>query len=270
MATIKTNLSSENTCGLKIENTSGYYNSVTNPTGFLIPTDVVAGAKNYLLNDVRFFTFLIKNNWDGTFSNLPIAGNAGKSITYDVTKTFDTLMEEGLVNQHTFFSEDGYYSAYQLAIPLEAALEKPAAAATRRYYVKPDGKVYVKVAGVAVDAVVNLYNLLISCTINWSTTNIVMLRSNVVSKCFLEGCLNSTLEIFAKYYTDPLCTKNNTVLKELRERRDLLFAVTNTIQYYVELGQYYQAAKLIHDVSFCNICRDYILENPSLNCNCHG
>lgn len=269
MATIKTNLSSENVCGLKIENISGYYNSNTNPTGFLTLLDSVAGVKNYYIGDVWFFTFLVKNNWNGTFTNLPIAGNAGVLPIYNAEKTFETLMNGSGVTQHTFFSEDGYYSAYQLAIPKESIIGEDRALATNRYYVKDDGKVWVKTAGSA-DTLVNLYDTIVSCDTNWSTTNVVMLRSNVVSKCFLENCFNSVLEVFSKYYTDPLCSRNNRELISLREKRDLLFAVTNTIQYYVEAAQYYQAAKLIYDVSFCSICQDYILANPTVNCNCRG
>jgi len=269
MATIKTNLSSENTCGLKIENISGYYNSTSNTTGFLTPTDIVAGVKNYYINDIVFFTFLIKNNWSGTFTNLPISGNLGVASIYDENKTFETLMDESGITQHTFFSEDGYYSVYQLAIPKESAISKPEAAATNRYYVKTDGKIWLKTTG-SEDKLVNLYDAIVSCDTNWSTTNVVILRSNLVSKCFLENCFNSVLEVFSKYYTDPLCSRNNLTLQSLREKRDLLFAVTNTIQYYVEAAQYYQAAKLIYDVSFCSICKDYILANPTVNCNCRG
>ena len=269
MTTIKTNLSSENVCGLKIENTTGYYSN-SNPTGFLAPTDIVVGIKNYYLNDIVLFTFLIKNNWNGTFSNLPISGNAGVIPVYDSTKSFGTLMDTLEITQHTFFSEDGYYSVYQLAIPKETSLNKPEAAAPNRYYVKPDGTVWLKTTIYGIDVSVNLYNDIISCNTNWASTNVIILRSNVVSKCFLENCFNSVLEVFSKYYTDPLCTKNDSALKTLREKRDLLFAVTNTIQYYVEAAQYYQAAKLIYDVSFCSICKDYILDNPTLNCNCRG
>lgn len=268
MVNIRTTLCAENTCGLLIENTTGYYDSVNNPTGFLIPGNTSITLKDYHLNDVFLFTFLVKNNWDGTFTNIPISGNIGKNVTYSNTKTFATLMDEAEVTQHYSFSTDGFYSIYQFAIPKESIKLNVESAAAYTYYVKPDLTVWLDYAGTS--TLVDLFSTLISCTTNWSNNNIVMLRSNMVSKCFLEDCLNVILEVFSKYYTDPLCIKDSQKLQGIREKRDLLFSITNTIQYYVELGQYYKAAKLIADISYCNICQDYISTTVSTNCNCHS
>ena len=268
---IKTTLCAENTCGLKIENTTGFTNSY--PTsGFLIPgSDVASAAKEYFIEDVFLYTYLIKNNHDGTFTNIPIPGNDGiGTLAYDQDKTFAEIMDEAGVTQHVLFKEDGYYSVYQFAVPKEAvAITQGAvqAVAEYTYYAKPDGEIRVRFTNDQ-DSGVDVVDTLTSCTTDWANNNIIMLRSNLVSKCFLEWCFNAVLEVFSKYYTDPLCVKDNNALKSIREKRDLLFAITNTIQYYVELSQYYQAATLIYDVSFCNICKDFINENPTLNCNC--
>lgn len=269
---IKTTLCAENTCGLKIENTTGWTN--TYPTsGFLIPgVDTPVELKEYALEDVFLYTYLVKNNYDGTFTNIAIAGNDGiGTLAWDDTKTFAELMDEAGVTQHVLFTEDGYYSTYQFAIPKEdLVINQQAVQAIGNlysYYVKPTGEIRVKYSN-GLDTGVDMFDTLTSCTTDWANNNIIMLRSNLVSKCFLEWCFNAILEVFSKYYTDPLCVRDNQALKSIREKRDLLFAVTNTIQYYVELAQYYQAAKLIYDVSFCNICRDFINENPTLNCNC--
>jgi hypothetical protein len=265
MVNIKTTLCSENTCGLLIENTTGYYHSLNNPTGFFT-LETPAALKEYRIDDVYQFTYLIKNNWDGTFTNIPIAGNTGKMVIYNINKTYAMLMEEGAINQHFLFSTDGYYSIYQFAIPKESIKISVGAAAPYTYYVKPDLTVWLDYNNIS--SQVDLYSTLISCNTNWNLNNIVMLRSNMVSKCFLENCFNAVLEVFSKYYTDPLCIRNSTELKQIRDKRDLLYAVTNTIQYYVELGQYYQAAKLIYDISYCNICKDYLTTTSSVGCGC--
>lgn len=271
IVSIKTTLCAENTCGLKIENTTGYTSSY--PTsGFLISgVDTPVALKEYFLEDVFLYTFIVKNNYDGTFTNIPIAGNDGiGTLVYNSGLTFSELMDEANVTQHVVFTEDGYYSTYQFAIPKESVVIDNGAVqaiAEYSYYVKPTGEIRVKYAN-GLDTGVDILDTITSCTTDWANNNIIMLRSNLVSKCFLEWCFNAVLEVFSKYYTDPLCVRNNQALKSIREKRDLLFAITNTIQYYVELAQYYQAAKLIYDVSFCNICRDFINENPTLNCNC--
>jgi hypothetical protein len=270
MATIKTTLCAENVCGLKIENTTGY--QTDNPTGFFTTEDPLA-FKEYKLNDVYLYTFLVKNNWDASFTNIPLPGNTGKNVTYVAGTSFETLMEEQEITQHASFKEDGYYSVYQLAIPKESIMNTVASLAPYIYYVKEsDGKVWVHFRDNSTipDSPVDLYKTITSCTTDWGNNNMIMLRSNMVSKCFLEWCFNAVLEVFSKHYTDPLCVKDDLAFKGIRDKRDLLFAITNTIQYYVELAQYYLAAKLIHDVSFCNICRDFILESPTLDCNCHG
>lgn len=265
MVHIKTTLCAESNCGLTINNVTGYYDAVNNSNGFLT-TQTPTELKGYKLDDVYQFTYLIKNNWNGTFTNIAIAGNIGKKVTYNVNKSYNTLMEEGLVNQAYTFTEDGYYSVYQFAIPKESIKNTVSSLTTYTYYVEESTlNVYVMFDGVS--TLVNLFDVLISCTTDWSHNNIVLLRSNMVSKCFLESCFSAILEIFSKYYTDPLCIRNNQSLQSLREQRDLLFAITNTIQYYVELGQYYQAAKLIYDASYCNLCKDYLVAAPT-GCNC--
>ena len=266
MVNIKTTLCSEDACGLAMNNVTGYYDSLNNPYGFLTTTTGTA-LKEYKLNDVYQFTYLVKNNWDGTFTNVPIVGNTGKATTYDALKTYTTLMTEAGINQTYTLTADAYYSIYQFAIPKESIKGNVTAAAPYTYYVKPDLTVWLDYNSTSTQ--VNVFTTLISCATDWSINNVVMLRSNMVSKCYLENCFNAILEVFSKYYTDPLCIRDSNTLKALREKRDLLFAVTNTIEYYVELGQYYQAAKLIYDISYCNICQDYLTPTSAVNCGCH-
>ena len=265
MVHIKTTLCAESGCGLSISNVTGYYNAVDNTTGFLT-TQTPSELKGYKLNDVYLFTYLIKNNWNGTFTNIPISGNTPINVLYDANKSFNTLMTEAGVNQSYSFTDDGYYSVYQFAIPKESAKSSVSSVAPYTYFVN-ESTLAVYVTYDNTTTLVNLYDTLISCTTDWSNNNIVLLRSNMVSKCFLETCFSAILEVFSQYYCDPLCIKNKQALQEMREKRDLLFAITNTIQYYVELGQYYQAAKLIYDVSYCNICKDYVAP-ASLGCGC--
>ena len=81
--------------------------------------------------------------------------------------------------------------------------------------------------------------------------------------------LSYILEKFSKEYTAGSCTKNDSELTRLRELRDLLFAISNTVEYYSEYHNYYKAAKLLEDVSFCSICSSF-LKNVKTNCNCNG
>jgi len=265
MVNIKTTLCAEDACGLAMNNVTGYYDSLNNPHGFLTTT-TGAALKEYRLNDVYQFTYLVKNNWDGTFSNIALVGNTGKTTTYDALKTYTTLMIEAGINQEHTLATDGYYSVYQFAIPKESIKGGVTAAAPYTYYVKPDLTVWLDYNSTSTQ--IDVFNLITSCNTDWNLNNIVLLRSNMVSKCYLENCFNAVLEVFSKYYTDPLCARNSNNLGQLREKRDLLYAVTNTIQYYTELGQYYQAAKLIYDISYCNICQDYLTPTSSVNCGC--
>ena len=59
----------------------------------------------------------------------------------------------------------------------------------------------------------------------------------MMSKCYLDTCLSYILEKFSKEYTAGSCTKNDSELIRLRELRDLLFAISNTVEYFKELTE---------------------------------
>ena len=265
MVNIKTNLCAESNCGLLVDNISGF-KSVENPFGFLMPginTPVV--LKDYLITDVFFFTYLIKNNPDGTFKNVAgIPGNFAKQVNYLSGVPYATLMASANIPQHISFTEDGYYTVYQLAIPKESIKDTIQSASGDIFYVKSNLEVWMRTTKI------DLATLLMDTNTNWNNNNIVMLRTDFVSKCFLENCFNTILEVFAKNYTNPMCIKDAPLNKTIKDKRDLLFVLTSTVQYYVELGQYYKAAKLISDASYCSLCAEYVITQSSLNCNCHG
>ena len=265
MASIKTTLCAESNCGLLVNNISGFRSS-DNPSGFLMPgIDTPSILKDYLITDVYFFTFLIKNNSDGTLKNVSgIPGNSAKQVNYTSGVPYATLMSNANIPQHISFTEDGYFSVYQLAIPKESVKDTVQSASGDIYYVKDNLEVWLR--GVKVD----LSTIIMDPNINWNNNNIVMLRTDFVSKCFLENCFSTILAEFVKNYTDPMCVREAPINKTIKDRRDLLFMITNTIQYYVELGQYNKAAKLISDVSYCNICAEYVIAQSNLKCNCNA
>ena len=144
MANIKTNLCAESNCGLLIDNISGF-KSIINPYGFLMPgIDTPALPKDYLISDVYFFTFLIKNNSDGTFKNIIIPGNSAKQVNYLSNIPFETLITTANIPQHVSFTEDGYYSTYQLAIPKESVKDTLQSASGDIYYVKDNLEVWLR------------------------------------------------------------------------------------------------------------------------------
>lgn len=255
-------------CGLLISNKTGF-KSLDNPYGFLTPdVDIPSGSRDYFINDVYLFTIIVKNDYNGiTKTNMVFPGNTGRIVTYVPDTSFDDLMNEAEINQSVYLAEDGYYSIFQLGIPKESIKSTERATAPVVYYVKPDLKVYTMVG--IVETEVNLYDLIISNP-TWINTNIVMVQTDIISQCYLEGCFNYVLEQFALEYSKASCNKNDITMEGLRESRDLLFAIITTVQYYIELGLYYDAAKLIYDASFCSLCQNYILNTATLNCNCNG
>lgn len=263
MASIKTTLCAQSNCGLLVDNVSGL-KSELNPNGFLLPgIDTPIKGGDYLITDVYFFTFLIKNNSDGTFKNIIIPGNSAKQVNYFSGISFEDLVNTANIPQNISFTEDGYYSVYQLAIPKESVKDALQSASGDIFYVADNLEIWLRTDKI------DLVSIILNLNTNWNNNNILMLRTDFVSKCFLENCFSSVLEVFAKYYTSPLCKNTDPTITALKEKRDLLFAITNTVQYYVELGQYYKAAKLLYDISYCGICSDSYTQS-STNCNCHG
>lgn len=266
MIGLRTNICSNNSCEITISDITGF-KDVNNPTGFFKPgVDTALLSKEYYIDDVYLITYIIKNNPDGTFTNIVFEGNAPKLVTFDDAKTFLEMVEEAGVNQTAALKSDGYFSIYHLAIPKSSIRETARASAANKYFVNETTK-EVFFEDTDEDVTIDLLTLLLGET-SWKNTNISIIKTEIVSKCFLDACLSYILEKFAKQYRAGSCTKNNEELSRLKETRDLLFAISNTIQYYVEFGFYYKAAKLISDVSFCSICATFI-KNTTTNCNCN-
>lgn len=266
MIGLKSSVCSVLNCGLLINDITGF-KDVNNPLGFFTPgVDTAVGLKEYYIDDVYLFTYAIKNNADNTAENKEFGGNVGKIVTYDSLKTYEELMDLAGVPQTLQLDSDGYYSIYHFAIPKDAIKNEVRAIAPSTYYVKSDLKVYRVIDSVETE--IDLFELLTTET-TWSNTNISIIKTEVLSKCFIDACLSYILEKFAQQYNKGNCVKNSDELTRLKELRDMLFAVSNTIQYYTEFGYYYKAAKLIEDVGFCSICASFV-KNTITNCNCNG
>ena len=266
MIGLKSSICATPGCGITISNITNYKDAC-NLLGFFKPgVDVAIGLKEYYIDDVYLFTYIIKNNSDGTVSNIAFSGNEGRIVTFDSNKTFEGLMADAEITQTAELTSDGYLMVYHIAIPKESIKDTTRATAPYLYYVKDDKKVYTLQNSVEVE--INLFTLLTN-TVNWTSTNICVDKTEMMSKCYLDTCLSYILEKFSKEYTAGSCTKNDSELIRLRELRDLLFAISNTVEYYSEYYNYYKAAKLLEDVSFCSICSSF-LKNVKTNCNCNG
>jgi len=267
MVIIKNDFCSLNNCSLQTNNTTEFKSS-DNPSGFLKPgVDTPTALKDYYIDDVYFFTYIIKNNHNGTFTNVTSTSNTGRLVPYVPGEDFATLVFNAGINQITSLTEDGYFSIYSIGIPKESIKNiTRAISSNHNYYVKSDLKVYTVNNGI--ETVVDIYTLL-TTTFNLTNSNVLITKIDVISQCYLLKCLDFILAEFATKYTDPTCIKNNNEFTELCRKRDMIFSITNTVTYYVELLQYYKASKLIYDASFCSVCKEYVTTTTN-NCNCHA
>ena len=269
MISLKSSVYLDSNCSVLISNNTDF-KSVGNLNGLWIPGDSNTPAlKDYFINDVYFFTYVIFNSYSGAKSNVTNVSNVGALIAWDTqdqSLLFSELMDKYMIDKEVSLPTDGYYTIFQLLIPKESIKDEIRAIAADTYYVKDDGYVYITDSGV--ESKIDLLTLV--NTNSWNTTNIVSVSIDIVSKCYLDLCFNYTLEQFAINHVNPLCAKDSIELGLIKEKRDLLFAITNTIQYYTDNKEFYKAAKMIYDVTFCNICRDFLITNSNLNCGCNG
>jgi len=254
--TLKTSVTTDINNNLTINNITGYRSD--NSTGFLKSgTDSVSTTpKEYFLDDVFLYTLLVFNKYDGTKTNVTLS-MLGINVLWDIedpSLSFTDIMNKYLVNRTIPLSQDGYYSIYQLAVPKQSIIALPRAVATNVYYSKTDGNIYTVID--TVETLVSPYTLVTNGT-DFNNTNIIVSKYEYVSTFLLTSCLDSILEQFAINYTSPLCSKDNLTLSTIKDKRDLLFAVINTVDYYVEQSLYYKASKLIYDVSFCNVHKSF-------------
>lgn len=87
-----------------------------------------------------------------------------------------------------------------------------------------------------------------------------------INECFYRLCKNLLIELPGK------CQNKLDLLKSSIYNRDLIWMTINVIKYLLELKQFYEAQRVLEDITFCgNICKDVMNKNlKGTGCGCNG
>lgn len=160
------------------------------------------------------------------------------------------------------FSGDGLYKVMHIIMPTIQWLEGKDLSQYSNIYTCKDQKVHKLVDG----ELVELESLNELIELNF-TDQILAYKSEmfVFNLCGLERCFYN----IAKTVLDNLCTDKCSSQDILY--RDLVWMALNCIQYCIDLGNFYEAQRLLEKVTSCNgICQDVnIVGKPEYSCGCH-
>lgn len=87
-----------------------------------------------------------------------------------------------------------------------------------------------------------------------------------INECFYKLCKNLLAELPGK------CHNKFDLLKGDIYNRDLIWMTINVIKYLLELKQFYEAQRVLEEITFCgNICKDVTNKNlKGTGCGCNG
>ncbi len=202
--------------------------------------------------------------------------NAITSIKSDSTETLDTYgvvtHETDVVDESDFnFSTDGLYKVTHIILPTDAwltsAIEKNGISTyTLIYYYDTTTKSIYKYLN-SVKTVSSIEELL---EVNASdTTTIIRADKNTFCLCRLNECFYKLCK--ALFSSLPAkCYNKIDENKNMIYNRDLIWMAINIIKYLIEQSQYYEAQRILEEVTQCgSICSNIVVDkNSGGGCGC--
>jgi hypothetical protein len=202
--------------------------------------------------------------------------NAITSIKSDLTETLDTYgvvtHETGVVDESDFdMSTDGLYKVTHIILPtdtwLTLAISKNGISTyTLIYYYDTTAKVIKKyTSGVSTEVTID--ELL---EVNASdTTTIIRADKNTFCLCRLNQCFYKLCKALFSSLPSK-CYNKLDENKSMIYNRDIIWMAINIIKYLIEQSQYYEAQRILEEVTQCgSICNNIIVDkNSGGGCGC--
>ena len=259
MTKLKVSVDLNNVCTLSVTDTSGFYDSVTNPFGFLpeANSDPVA-ADIYKLSNGYFFNLILYNkyNTDAVLTNTsevikkvitvdPVYANNFPADTYKLTQ------DGSYTIKRFFLISDVFYNA-----------NKSGSLFTGKVIFYTDGTaIYHVISGVGVPI-----TFLEFLTEDISTFTGLVLNTSFISTCFINQCYSKMMSMLLASDTGA-CDGS---LADVVNTRDFLYMTLETIKYLKEFNNITQIQKLLEATNICGGLCAQVANVSSSNCGCNG
>jgi len=255
MTQLKTSVVLSPSCGLTVTDTTGFYDSVTAPGGFLPETDVstpVVGT--YKISNGYFITLLTYNKYNGIPSLSNTTAIWYKPVTISTTyannftsETYNLATDGTYTVNRIFMISDVYYNAH-----------KTGSFFTGKDIYYTDGSSVYLVDGVTSNTV----TLSTLANADLSDATVSTLSTTLISTCQLNNCYYLLMDEILN-----LGVGNCNVSSQLIRDRDFVYMTLETIKYLQDFENYTQIQKLIEGTFSCGLCS---ARGKVSDCGCNG
>lgn len=208
--------------------------------------------------------------------------SSGDEVTqkYDIVEHVIDCIDESEMEMPI----DGLYEVTHIILPtdvwLKYVLERNPTALTAYhsvYYYDTQSESFMKYVdeesvGVTVEEVLEV-NAMPPATVTEKTTTIIRGDKNTfcvcyINECFYRLCKNLLGDLPGR------CKNKTDDVKMLIYNRDIIWMAINVIKYLIELGQYYEAQRVLEDITQCGgICKDVMIDKNTIGgggCGCNN
>lgn len=239
--------------------------------GILI-TDLTQASDEYLSEDAQDLTAIVqhKNN-KFKYSETCTINIIEKHTIGSDGEQQDTIAKVNIDDHcsyldefHFQLEEDGYYTIHHIILPTKSCIDKDVEDGST---IDKDLTVY-STDGETIYQGKDTITALQLININPEGTTISKSFSDQFSICRLWDCfIKLCKQIFKNINFRCL---SDTDLKDPLFRRDLLWMTINIIKYHVDLGQLWEAQRLLQEMNYCGgLCNDQSMSKQSTSrCGC--
>ena len=288
--TIVTTTALDNQCNFTVTDNTGFYNSISNPTGFLPEADSSSLALNlYKISNGYFFNVLLLNK----YSTSPIIINTTETLVNIPTGSVNTTYSANFTTSSYPLTYDGTYTMYRFFIPTltfyTANHANSIYTGITQYY--SDGtNIYLVVSGTPTiitplafaTTVLTSSNVLVNSTQFISTCNMnncyfrllsTILDYNIGKRHYREEHNNEYRQDYGDSYLDSTRYSKSEddkryVIKDLMLKRDILYMTLETIKYLIGVNNITQIEKLIESIDVCGtLCGNVLNQNYGCGCS---
>lgn len=242
-------------CNLTVTDTSGYYDSVNNPNGFLPETNTDTPAFGlYKLSQGYFLNVLLYNKYNvapiitnSTEEFYHVPSSVSSTYANNFTPTIYALSADGTFTlKRIFIISDTYYAS---------VVNSGIFAGHDIYYT--DGTVISFVtSGVPAPVSISVF-----LNANTSNATVMELDTAFISTCKLNACYYKLMNIILD---SKMFNCDDPALAKLVQSKDLIYMTLESIKYMQESNSITQIQKLIEAVdSCCSICSTKLVTQGS-------
>lgn len=259
MTKLKNTVDLSNTCGLSITDTSGFYDSVTNPNGFLpeANTDPIV-ADTYKISNGYFFNLILYNKYNAD----AVLTNPTELLMKVVT--VDPIYANNFPAQVYTLTQDGSYTIKRFFLISDVFYNANVGSGlfTGKNVFYTDGTtVYNVISDVPVPT--TFLEFLSDDLTNFTG---LTLNTSFISTCFINKCYSKMMSLLLA--SDSGACDNS--MTDVVNMRDFLYMTLETIKYLKEFNNITQIQKLLEATNICGGLCTSIANVTSSNCGCNG